>query len=242
MRTTIRTGLGAAVALALAGAGPAGAQQLAWGDGPTVQKPGEPTPAQKRAAQQAEWAKRAATRTGWEVRGLRLGMTLPELESKLGRDVVEIQPKRRADWQPPAYYAYEEKLRLGDGALFTVAFASPITGGVAGTVMYEQTLSDGPAPDALMKDLVARYGEPDERGASGWWLTWHLKSRVPVPDGLGAFLKVHFRTSKDGKVDYFRAVLNDYKFMMQDESNAAEARRAAERREFERRQSDSVKF
>ena len=108
--------------------------------------------------------------------------------------------------------------------------------------MYEQTLRDGPMPDKLMADLTARYGAPDERGASGWWLTWHLKSRVPVADNLGSFLKIHFRTGQDGKVDYFRAVLNDYKFMLQDEQRAADARREADRREYERQKSDGVKF
>jgi hypothetical protein len=203
------------------------------------------TPEEKRAAraaQEAAWAKAAATRTDFMVRGLRLGMTLPELEGKLGTEVVEIQPQRKPDWKAPAYYAYEETLRLTDGSKFTVAFSSPVTGSVSGMVMYEQTLRDGPLPEKLMADLTARYGPPDERGASGWWLTWHLKSRVPVADNRGSFLKVHFRTGSDGKVDYFRAVLNDYKFMMMDEQKAAEARREADRREVDRRKSDGVKF
>jgi hypothetical protein len=195
-----------------------------------------------RAAKQAVWAKAAEARTDFTVRGLRLGMTLPELENKLGSEVVEIRPGRKPDWKPPAYSAYEETLRLSDGAKFTVAFSSPVTGGAGGMIMYEQTLRDGPTPEKLLADLTARYGPPDERGASGWWLTWHLKSRVPVPDNLGSFLKIHFRTGPDGKVDYFRAVLNDYKFMMMDEQKAAEARRDADRREADRRKSEAVKF
>lgn len=55
-------------------------------------------------------------------------------------------------------------------------------------------------------------------------------------------MRIHFRTGQDGKVDYFRAVLNDYKFMLQDEQSAAAARREADRREYERRKSDAVKF
>ena len=203
------------------------------------------TPEEKRAAraaQEAVWAKAAEGRADFTIRGLRLGMTLPELEGKLGSEVVEIQPKRKPDWKPPAFYPYEETLRLSDGSKFTVAFSSPVTGGVSGMVMYEQTLRDGPLPEKLMADLTARYGAPDERGASGWWLTWHLKSRAPVADGRGSFLKVHFRTGSEGKVDYFRAVLNDYKFMLMDEQKAVAARREADRREADSRKSDAVKF
>jgi len=176
------------------------------------------------------------------VRGLRLGMTLPELESKLGSEIAEIQPARKPDWKAPAYSAYEGTLRLSDGSKLTAAFSSPVTGGVAVMIMSEQTLRDGPLPEKLMGDLTARYGQPDERGASGWWLTWHLKSSAPVADGRGSFLKVHFRSGADGKVDYFRAVLNDYKFLYMDEQKAAEARREASRREADGRKSDAVKF
>jgi hypothetical protein len=195
-----------------------------------------------RAVQQAAWVKAAEARTDFTVRGVRLGTTLPELESKLGSEIAEIRPERKPGWKPPAYYTYEETLRLTDGSKLTAAFSSPVSGSLGGMIMYEQTLRDGPTPEKLLADLTTRYGAPDERGASGWWLTWHLTSRVPVADHLGSFLKVHFRTGPDGKVDYFRAVLNDYKFMMQDEQNAAEARRAAHRRDSERQKSDSVKF
>jgi hypothetical protein len=227
--------IAAAGLIAAASAVPANAQAPAAKATPQEQQTA-------RAAKQAAWAKAAETRTDFMVRGLRLGMTLPELESKLGSEIVEIRPERKPDWRAPAYAAYTETLRLSDGAKFTVAFSSPVTGSVGGMVMYEQTLRDGPMPDKLMAELTARYGAPDERGASGWWLTWHLKSHVPVPDNLGSFLKIHFRTGQDGKVDYFRAVLNDYKFMMQDEQNAAGARREADRREYERRKSVAVKF
>ncbi|HKA46145.1 MAG TPA: hypothetical protein VKF40_29405 [Burkholderiales bacterium] len=209
---------------------------------PASTKPAPEEQRAARAANEAVWAKAAETRTNFTVRGLRLGMTLQELESKLGSEVVEIRPERKPDWKPPAYSAYEETLRLSDGSKFTVAFSSPVTGGVGGLVMYEQTLRDGPLPEKLMADLTARYGAPDERGASGWWLTWHLKSRLPVADNMGSFLKIHFRTGQDGKVEYFRAVLNDYKFMLQDEQKAADARREASRREYERQKSDAVKF
>lgn len=236
----------AAVAAAVAWGGAGGIDRAhAWGENPDGSKPAQQTPEQvraARAAKEAAWAKAAAGRTDFQVRGLKLGMSLPELESKLGAEVAEIEPKRKPDWRPPAFAPYKETLRLTDGSKVTATFSSPMTGGVAGLVMYEQTLRDGPAPQALLADLVKRYGETDERGASGYWLTWHLKSRVPVPDGLGSFLKIHFRTGQDGKVDYFRAVLNDYKFMMQDEQNAANARREADRREYERQRSGTVKF
>ena len=218
----------------------------AWAIPAVAQAPGaKATPEEQqaaRAAKQAAWAKAAEARTDFVVRGLRLGMTLPELEGKLGSDVTEINPARKPDWKAPAYGAYTETLRLSDGSKFTVTFSSPVTGSIGGMVMYEQTLRDGPLPDKLMADLTARYGPPDERGASGWWLTWHLKSRVPVADNLGSFLKIHFRTGQDGKVDYFRAVLNDYKFMLMDEQKAADARREADRRDADRRKSDTVKF
>ncbi len=224
----------------------AGLIASAWAVPASAQAPGaKATPEEQqaaRAAKQAAWAKAAESRADFVVRGLRLGMTLPELESKLGPEIAEISPQRKSDWRAPAYSAYQETLRLTDGSKFTVAFSSPVTGSVGGMIMYEQTLRDGPLPDKLMADLTARYGAPDERGASGWWLTWHLKSRIPVPDNLGSFLKIHFRTGQDGKVDYFRAVLNDYKFMMMDEQKAADARREADRRESDRRKSDAVKF
>src|SRR5262245_19707782 len=79
----------------------------------------KPTPEEQRAARaakQAGWAKAAEARTDFAVRGLRLGMTLPELESKLGAEVVEIRPERKPDSKPPAYSAYEETLRLSDGS------------------------------------------------------------------------------------------------------------------------------
>lgn len=224
----------------------AGLIAAAWAVPASAQAPAaKATPEEQqaaRAAKEAGWAKAAETRTDFVVRGLRLGMTLPDLESKLGSEIVEISPQRKPEWKAPAYYSYTETLRLSDGAKVTATFSSPVTGSVAGMVMSEQTLRDGPMPEKLMADLTARYGPPDERGASGWWLTWHLKSRVPVPDNLGSFLKIHFRTGQDGKVDYFRAVLNDYKFMLQDEQSAAAARREADRREYERRKSDAVKF
>jgi hypothetical protein len=195
-----------------------------------------------RAAQQAAWVKAAEARTDFTVRGVRLGMTLPELESKLGSEVAEVRPERKPGWKPPAYSAYQETLRLADGSKLTAGFSSPVSGSLGGMIMYEQTLRDGPTPEKLLGELTARYGAPDERGASGWWLTWHLKSRAPVADNLGSFLKIHFRTGEDGKVEYFRAVLNDYKFMMLDEQSAAESRRSAERRDYERQKSDNVKF
>jgi hypothetical protein len=169
-------------------------------------------------------------------------MTLPELEGKLGTEVVEVRPERKPGWKAPAFYPYEETLRLADGAKLTVTFSSPVSGSLGGMIMSEQTLRDGPSPEKLLADLTARYGAPDERGASGWWLTWHLRSRAPSPDGLGSFLKIHFRSGADGKVEYFSAVLNDYKFMLEDEQNAVEARRTAERREYDRQKSDTVKF
>jgi hypothetical protein len=122
-----------------------------------------------RAAQQAAWTKAAEARTDFTVRGVGLGMTLPELERKLGAEVVEVRPERKAGWKPPAYSAYEETLRLADGSKLTAGFSSPVNGSLGGVIMYEQTLRDGPTPEKLLSDLTARYGTPDERGASGWW-------------------------------------------------------------------------
>jgi len=62
-------------------------------------------------------------------------------------------------------------------------------------------------------------------------------------DWLDSLKSLNFDSmSQDGKVDYFRAVLNDYKFMYLDEQKAAEARREASRREADGRKSDAVKF
>jgi hypothetical protein len=219
---------------------------LAWGldAAPPADQPSVAPPAgqENRAEQRRAWAATAATRIGLQIRGLGLGLSLPEAEGRLGSELVAITPERKPDWRPPAYQAYEEVLRLADGSQFSLTFGSPLSGGLAGVLMYEQTLRDGPTPEALLADLSAKYGPPDERGGSGWWLTWHIRSRAPTTDGLGAFLKVHFRTAPNGKVEYFRAVLNDYKFMEQDEHQGAAARREAERQEYEGRKSGQLQF
>lgn len=198
--------------------------------------------AQDRGAQKAEWAKLAPSRAGFQVRGLGLGLSLPETERLFQAKIARIEPERKPDWQPPAFAPYQETLHLTDGAQFNLSFASPLSAGLCAVVMYEQRLRDGPTPDQLLADLESKYGRPDERGASGWWLTWHMKSRAPSADGLGAFLKVHFRTDSSGKVEYFRAVLNDYEFLKQDEQAAAQARREAERDQEEGRRSNRLQF
>lgn len=220
---------------------------LPWLVGWSAATAGEPAVtqapvAETRAQQRLAWAEAAEARKGWQVRGLGLGLTLAEAEGQLGAEIAKITPERKPDWRPPAYAPYEEVVQLADGSQFTLTFGSPVSGGIGGVVMYEQTLRNGPTPEALLANLHTKYGPPDERGASGWWLTWHLKSRAPTADGLGAFLKVHFRTEPGGKVEYFRAVLNDYKFMEQDSHEAAEAQRNAAQREYESRKSDQVKF
>jgi hypothetical protein len=111
-----------------------------------------------RTEKSAAWAKAAQSRTSFTIRGLRLGMTLAELEAKLGAEVVEVRPERLQGWKLPEFTSYEETLRLSDGAKLTVTFSSPVTGAVGGVVLYEQTLRDGPTPEKMLADLNDRYG------------------------------------------------------------------------------------
>jgi hypothetical protein len=203
---------------------------------------GESPAAQERAAKKAEQARRTATRDQFEIRGLSLGLTLAEAEARLQSEISGVHPERKADWQAPAYGTYQETVRLTDGARFSLTFSSPVSGGLGGVVMYEQNLWEGPTPEKLLQDLTTKYGPPDERASSGWWLTWHLRSRASTEDGMGAFLKIHLRAGTDGRVEYFRAVLNDYKFLERDEHLAAEARRDEAQREYERSRSTLIKF
>ena len=200
------------------------------------------TPAEKRAAEEAAFARAAAGRGTLDIRGLALGMTLPEVERRLGPEITRLEPERRPDWRPHPFSALKQGYRLSDGSLMSVTYTSPVTGAVAATILYEQTLRDGPAPERMFADLERKYGPIDQRTGSGWWLTWHLKSRLPVADGLGSFLKAHFRADKENRVDYLRLVLNDYKFAMHDEQAAAAASRESERRSFEQNRSGTPTF
>ncbi|MBM3488654.1 MAG: hypothetical protein FJX67_18830 [Alphaproteobacteria bacterium] len=208
----------------------------------TVEAAAQQTPAEKRAAENAVFARAAAARGTPDIRGLALGMTLPEVERKLGAEIARLEPERKPDWRPPAFYNYTQNYRLTDGSLMAVTYTSPITGAIASTILYEQTLREGPAPERMLAELERKYGAIDQRTGSGYWLTWHLRSRLPVDDGLGSFLKAHFRADKENRVDYLRLVLNDYKFAMHDEQTAAEARRESDRRAVEQNRSGSPRF
>lgn len=198
-----------------------------------------PTP---RAEKEAAWAQAAQGRVDWAVRGVRLYLPMAELEERLRSETVAIRPERAADWKPPAFAQYTETLRLADGAELSATFTSTQGGTVAGALAYVQTLRDGPPLEQLVDSFIQRWGAPDETHAQGTWLTWHLKSRVAVPNGLGAMLRAVVNTDRDRKVHRYSLALSDFALLRDDERRMTEARRAEEARQRESRRADSPKF
>lgn len=196
----------------------------------------------ERAEKEAAWARAALDRKEFAVRGVRLGMTMAELEAALRADTVEIRPERKDGWKLPEFGPYTQTLRLADGSSVSATFSSPVTGSLAGAIGYEQTLRDGPTLERLVASLVERYGVADETHAQGTWLTWHLRSRVSSRNDLGAMLRAVVNLDASRQVTRYTLTLSDYTFLRDDESRAFEARRAAAARERDARKSDGVKF
>lgn len=196
-----------------------------------------------RAEKEAAWARAAAGRTDITVRGLGLYLSLPALEAALRAETLSIIPERRPDWSPPAYGQYHETVRLSDGSELSATFTSTQSGTVAGAIGYVQTLREGPSLEGLVEEFIKRWGPPDETHAQGTWLTWHLRSRVPTPNGLGAMLRAVVNLDRERtRVSRYTLSLNDYSFLRDDESRMVEARRSDALRQQESRKSGGVRF
>ena len=151
------------------------------------------------------------------------------------------EPKLKDDFKLPQFSTWEQKVTLADGSSFTGLFASTQNGSQMMALTYEQHLREGPEAAALRAQLYAKYGAPDEEAGGQTWLTWWLKSAA---DGepKGAFLKGRLETDRNGRVLRLRLTVNDYNLVRRDESEAAEARRRAEREAFEKKKSNEVRF
>ncbi len=186
-------------------------------------------------------AQAAKTRGNPDIRGARLGMTLPELHTHFEREISTWDPP----WDPgqslPPFRQFVQSIHLTDGGRFSASFTSPVNHSVVFALVYEQDLRDGPTPTQLIADLEEKYGKPDETGSGGIWWSYQLVSHVE--ERLGAFMKVHFRVDKHtNKVEFLRLTINDAGFGSYDERAAYAAKRQADQRAFEARKSEKPKF
>lgn len=198
----------------------------------------------KREAREEKRRRAAAAAPGRgnpDVRGLRLGMTLAEVHAHFADEIADWQPPWKPERPLPPFSQFQQKIKLADGTRISARFTSPVNGSVLFALAYEQDLRDGPPPDELARSLVAKYGEPDDRGTGGIWWSYELVSRV---DGrLGAFMKVHYRVDRaSNRVQYLRLVINDHGFGRRDERAAYDAKVEAERRAYEAGKAAKPKF
>ena len=196
---------------------------------------------EERQQKKLQAATAAKTRGTPDIRGIRLGVTLPELHAHLKDESTEWKPR----WDPrkplPPFRQFEQSIRLTDGARVTTHFTSPVHNSVLYAIVYEQDLRAGPEKAKLVADLETKYGEPDDTGAGGIWWSYQLVSRVD--EGLGAFMKIHFRTDRQtNKVEYLRLIVNDAGFGSYDERAAFAAERQAKQEAYEAGKSDKPKF
>jgi TPR repeat protein len=196
---------------------------------------------EERQQKKRQAAAAAKTRGIPDIRGLHLGMTLAELYAHLENEIAELKPR----WDPgqalPPFRQFEQSIRLTDGARLTAHFTSPVNGSVLYAIVYEQDLRAGPERAKLVADLEAKYGKPDDKGTGGIWWDYQLISRVN--EGLGAFMKVHYRIDRQtNKVEYLRLIVNDAGFGSYDERAAYAAEQQAKQKTYEASKSDTPKF
>ena len=191
----------------------------------------------------------AEARATPNVRGLRLGMTLQQVRTLFADEIAEWKPP----WDPkrklPPYAQFSQAIRLTDGAKFNAKFTSPVNGSQLFSFGYEQTLRNGPSVDILKADLKAKYGAPDEVDWRGNVWTYHLVSQRPKRVAGGAFMRLRYLphgSEGSAAVTYFSIGINDYGLGDSDESDAYQARLAAEsdarKAQQEKEKSDEVRF
>ncbi len=202
----------------------------------------------EREARRQRHERAAAMRGMPDVRGIRLGTSLGELHELFDGELASWEPRWLPDREMPAFTGFTQSCQLEDGAKITAKFTSPVNGSQLFSFGYEQTLRNGPSVDTLKADLKAKYGAPDEVDWRGNVWTYHLVSQRPERAG-GAFMRLSYlpHSSKgSAAVTHFSIGINDYGLGGDDESDAYQARLAAQReaeaREMEENKSDKLKF
>lgn len=184
-----------------------------------------------------------------DVRGLRLGMTLQQVRTLFADEIAEWKPPWKPKRKLHPYAQFSQAIRLEDGAKITAKFTSPVNGSQLYSFGYEQTLRNGPSVDSLKADLKAKYGAPDDVDWRGNVWTYHLVSQRPERVAGGAYMRLRYLPhSSEGSavVTYFSIGIYDYGLGGDDESDAYQARLAAEisarKAQQEKEKSDKVKF
>ena len=213
---------------------------------PREATPTVPGPQATHAAELERALRNAPRRKAFDVRGVRLWMSLDEVRAALAD---EIESWDAGPTPVPAEAPYDRRsavAKLRDGATFECEFTSAQSGARLFVFVYEQNLRDGPAPEALLAELQKKYGPPDQAKDTGaYWADYDLPSAAEPIEAygpLGAFFKIHFRRDDAGRVDYLRLVFNDASLGRHDEQAVFQARQAAAREEFEKGKSGEAKF
>lgn len=173
----------------------------------------------------------AAARGMPDVRGLRLGMMVPQVRALFADQIAAWQPPWDPNREPHPYAQVSLSIRLDDGATIDAKFTSPVNGSQLFSFGYEQNLRSGPSVDTLKADLIAKYGAPDDVDWRGNVWTYNLVSQRPNR-AAGAWMRLrHLPHDSDGSaaVTYLGIGISDYGLGDGDEGDAYQARLEAER-------------
>jgi hypothetical protein len=203
---------------------------------------------QNQRRQARDRGERLGSSRGWfDVRGVRLWMTMEEVQSVLGEDIANWSPafdKKRKD----PFSAQTATVRLTDGATFELSFTSTVTESIVFSIAYRQELRNGPRMEELIASLEKKYGEPDEaeKRKTVYRGKYYLRSKVTPNKAYGPGGALGGTTvrsySKTGLAETLTIGFNDLSLENHDASKALAAREERKSEEWEKNRSDEIKF
>ncbi len=195
--------------------------------------------AKKRARIDARIAKRKAP----EVRGLTIYGSLADLRAALAEEAEEWDPPYDPERLNHPLWQLKQSIRLKDRSLVIATFTTPVSGSKVFRLEYQQNFHDGPNRDELVRSLREKYGKPDSVAGNETYHTWGFPSAVGKNSIHGAKMVAVVQLDYEtGKVGHLGITINDMGLGSFDEKAAHEKIREDKRRDFERNQSDEVKF
>jgi hypothetical protein len=205
----------------------------------------------ERAAARERGEKNAPLRgRGPDVRGLRLGMSVEQVWSRLQDDVADWEGRRQTPGEEEPYLRPVVKIRLKDGARIKAEFTSRVSGSQLFVFVYEQHYREGVSPAEVIRKLEQKYGKHDgvDRRESGtYWGSYDLVSAIEPGNKAfgthGAFFSTHVRANHNtGTAEMLRIAFKDATLGEHDEAAVYQARQEEARRRFEKSKTDEVKF
>ncbi|MDH5426736.1 MAG: sel1 repeat family protein [Nitrospirota bacterium] len=203
---------------------------------------------QNQRQQARDRGERLGASRGWfDVRGVRLWMTVEEVQSALGEDIANWSPALDTKRMDP-FAVHTATVRLTDGATFELSFTSTVTESIVFSLAYRQELRNGPKMEELIDSLEKKYGEPDEveKRKTVYRGKYYLRSKVTPNKAygpLGALGGVTVRAySQTGMSETLTIGFNDLSLENHDASRALQAKQEAQRRQWIQNRSDKIKF